>query len=706
MTNSINPFRPTRWEHHSDGLPLIWFTETAELLAGDKSSYIHGSRGSGKTSLLRSICWEDLLNNPSLQLQRSLTDSRHIGIYIRLPDHVSGSLGFTQWETLFPKSPRPELEFFRFFSLAVELICVEKALTACHTLRVAGKLNIEALQESRVVREVLDEYPKLTAFSDTAPTSFLALARLCRNATRLINEASGRGTIGQLIETLPPREPNDILSYVVERLSGVCRLQDATQTISPGFKFCLDDCEVLNKLQRTSVNTLVRKSRFPISWVLCSVGDAVQSGDTFLHQQPLTDADRQVISLDKREQHKFQEICEAVASLRVYFSLPSDKRPPVSSSEIGHFFSLTDRLGTQDVNDLFANMISRSTNRPLCELLQKAAAALREKLPQVDKRYKSRFADEAARLPYSEAYILLHWSGTEDAFRTDASEADIPKMLSLAERLKSASSQAWIRRKMVASMLQFSARLGNKRIPLAGTNMLVSLADGSIRDFLEIMGEVYDEHTGLREETSGSVAPHERFALSRTKISFKVQANGINKASQSFHRGIGAQADADPESLIRLIDSLGKYTSLLQSNPDDPSTLGRAERGIFVLDFSKSLLTADEAEFSNVANLFRRAELAGYLRVVVPRDATHRAATSNEQIFVAYRLHKRFAPYYRFSYRGAYEPVRLRLESLGMICRQSNPISADSWLQTIGQSSGPAGLEQLALPWQRSSDDD
>ncbi len=56
---ALNPFRPTRWEHHSDGQPLIWFTAEAEQLAGDKSTYVYGTRGTGKTTLLKGICWED-----------------------------------------------------------------------------------------------------------------------------------------------------------------------------------------------------------------------------------------------------------------------------------------------------------------------------------------------------------------------------------------------------------------------------------------------------------------------------------------------------------------------------------------------------------------------------------------------------------------------------------------------------------------------
>ena len=91
MTQIANPFRPTRWEHHRDGRPLLWFTDAAGELAAPKSVFLYGSRGSGKTSLLKSICWEDLADNDSLRLQRRLNDFDHIGIYIRACRHLGDS---------------------------------------------------------------------------------------------------------------------------------------------------------------------------------------------------------------------------------------------------------------------------------------------------------------------------------------------------------------------------------------------------------------------------------------------------------------------------------------------------------------------------------------------------------------------------------------------------------------------------------------
>src|SRR3546814_8376402 len=76
-----------------------------------------------------------------------------------------------------------------------------------------------------------------------------------------MNRACGRGTVGELVGELPDREPYRMLSYFAERASAAIRLRTSLGPQTVGFKFCLDDCEVLSGPQRKSINRLVRLSR-------------------------------------------------------------------------------------------------------------------------------------------------------------------------------------------------------------------------------------------------------------------------------------------------------------------------------------------------------------------------------------------------------------------------------------------------------------
>lgn len=680
----LNPFRPTRWEHQRDGYQLIWFTKTAELLAAEKSTYVRGSRGSGKTTLLKSICWEDLSKNTSLRMQRSLADFHHIGVYIRFPDHISSSISFTAWESLYPNAIHPELEFHRFFSLLVEFTCAERALHACHELRLANLAVFSAGQELRLIDDLMAEFPAVAMFADVKPRTFADAARVMRNLVRRINEAAGRGTVKELNEALPGREPGEFLSFVAGRLSDSVRIVSRQGNQQPGFKFCLDDCEVLSALQQRSLNTLVRTSSFPVSWVVSAVGALFDSTETFIEQQPLTDADRRVISLDDRNDEDFRELCQAVASLRLLFSVSEVARTEHSQKPLADFFPLVSRFGRRDVNDMMAVVARRSTS-PFAKQVLQASVTLREALVLSSRRQRTRFTRTEA-LPLYEAYILLLWQGREDAFKAEFGSEDMAVFSNAAASFDSPSFEAWLRRKQRAALLQFSAKLGFRRLPLAGVSVIVSLADGSIRDFLEILGAIYEAYARRHRLDSTDISSLDRFATSRTQIGSDIQTEGIYAASEAYVAGISARTERNSDILLRLLDGLGHYTSALQSNPEDPTVLGRAERGVFSVRFGSAErayrgdLTPEREGL--VWRTIRQAEIAGYIRTADLRlgDSTdsHEILDHRGRV-ITFRLHRRFAPQFRFSYRGAYEAVVVAPLDLWLLCDPAVPADPKLW---------------------------
>src|SRR3546814_2819597 len=125
-----------------------------------------------------------------------------------------------------------------------------------------------------------------------------------------------------------------------------------TDTLCPYTTLFRSDCEVRSGLQRKSINSLVRLSRAPCSWVVSSVGGGRDDSETFIESQPLTDADRRVISLDGRDEIAFRRLCKSVVSMRLIFSLPQDSRPVLNKNELSSFFDLQQRLGRWGVNDM------------------------------------------------------------------------------------------------------------------------------------------------------------------------------------------------------------------------------------------------------------------------------------------------------------------------------------------------------------------
>jgi hypothetical protein len=631
-----------------------------------------------------------------LRIQRRLGDFGSIGIYIRFPDHIAASMSFDDWASIFPGIANPHFEFYRFFTLAVESICIERITEACHTLRELGDISVGASQEVQLVSDFVAEYPPLLAFSSERPTTLLELGRTLRALVSRMNQACGRTTVSTLVDQLPIREPYQMLAYFAERASAIMRLNASRGSRPVGFKFCLDDCEVLNPLQRKSLNSLIRLSRAPCSWVVSSVGSGRDDSETFIESQPLTDADRRVISLDARNDAGFRQLCQSVVSLRLIFASSTFSRTVLTQDEVADFFNLERRLGRRDVNDMMRSLVSRSA-RPLAKILEAGAEHLLRLLKQKRADTSNLLNGQDRHLPFYETYVLMLSRGREDSFKQTIEMSDIAKLDGYIGSFGQPGFQAWLRRKQRAALLHFATALGVRRIPYAGANIIVSLADSSIRDFLEIMGEVYEAFVSNHNWDPKDPANLDRFASSGSQIATRIQTSGIYSASDSYYEGVSHRSEIDTAVISRLIAGLSMYTSLLQTSPSDPKTLSTAERGVFFVDYTNSLTPdglTDQAKL--VASAIRQAELAGYLRPVeVSRFQT---ATLNGQYrSIALRLHRRFAPRFHFSFRGAYEGVSLDPSDLAALCWGGTNLTAKDWAETLVAKS-PRASNQLEFP--------
>ena len=689
---TANPFRPTRWEHHQVGEALIWFTRTADQLSEPKSFYVYGSRGSGKTSLLRSICWEDLAFNSSLKMQRKLSDFNHLGIYIRFPDHVSASMDISQWGHAYDHSEQAEHAYHSFFSLAVELACVEKALEAAHSLRLEGLVCYQPSQELEIVEGIAKEFPQFGKIAGSEPKTFLDFARVCRRTIRLMNEACSRGSVADLLPYLPPREANQFLNLAIENLYNAIRIKSGNNEKRVVFKFCLDDCEVLSPTQKRSLNTLVRLSRSPVFWIVSSVDTVRFDSKTFISAQPLTDADRAVISLNDREDKAFKELCQAVVSLRLLSTASPAEQNRLGKTKPTDFFDLDGRLGVENVNSVIATMVRRSTKSDAKNIRE--AAEILQSLLKAPLGLQEEKAD-SQELPYYEAYILMHWRGREDSFDIDFDKANFGRITQHAANFEEPRFRAWLRRKQSAALYHIASRLKVRNVPLAGSNMIIGLSDRSIRDFLEIMGEIFEEYVRRQRLVPGSTDSLDKFARSGSKISAEVQSRGIQNASARYVAGVGYGEETEMDAMARLIRGLGHFVSNLQTNTADPRTLRTTERGIFFLQLSEGGIPEDEAV--TVKKAIEQAELSGYIRAESIPHHMKSKLQSGDADAMTFRLHRRFAPYFNFSYRGPYEVVRISPKSIASLIYGHNDETPYRWAEGLVQGWN-RDVEQIDLP--------
>ncbi|MFP3385875.1 hypothetical protein [Tritonibacter sp. SIMBA_163] len=638
--------------------------------------------------------------NPSLRLQKKFEDFNHIGIYVRFPDHISTSLHHPSWKHVLSSAPNKDLEYHSLFSLIIEAVCLERLLSSLHELRLENAITYSPSGEIEICELLVEEFPGLRNFGSDGRETFIGLARTFRMLSREINNAFGKGEISEILAKIPLRNPGELLNFAAERLVKRISFSDKERSShGVSIKFCLDDCEVLSELQRKSLITLIRIGRAPISWVVSSVGKEWESGETFIPSQPITDADRRNIPLDSRDASNFEELCQAVVSLRLLFSIAEDPRDLDSGENVLQLFPLSERLGTQTVNGLLHQIISKS-NRPLAQQIFRAARNLALSVDELPAPRKGKRRTDDANLPYYEAYTLLHWREGERNFSGGFGDSDIERIGRFASDLTSPAFSAWLRRKQQNALLQISRALSVSRLPLEGANNIIMLADGSIRDFLEIMGDVFEAYSYEKGSADLSREKLSEFAGSRTKISRKIQSRGIYEASNAYFRGISNRSDLNTDLTARLVSGLGHLTSWLQSKPGDPRVLSSAERGVFIVNFHSFEGDRHYPDDKNLHFLIEQAELAGYLRFVDIKSLKGPENPLMSQISpCVFRLHRRFAPNFRFSVRGAYEPVRVSSDDLAALCFRGDALTPAQWAeQVVVDTSGGREAQQMFLP--------
>jgi putative lipoic acid-binding regulatory protein len=156
-----------------------------------------------------------------------------------------------------------------------------------------------------------------------------------------------------------------------------------------------------------------------------------------------------------------------------------------------------------------------------------------------------------------------------------------------------------------------------------------------------------------------------------TKIHPRTQNTALFNASKYRYEGIGQITPCYPSEVMHLIDSLGKITAYIQSAYNDASTLKTTEKGRFKVNY---LTMKNKTDREKLQNILRELRDCHYIRIIGEVD------DENEIIF---RLHKLFAPYFKFSYRGAYSNITINGEDLLKLCAEKDIKDQDKIIKKI-----------------------
>lgn len=610
-----SPFFEKRYEREATH-PYFLLRPLFDDLEKPIPTYLIGGRGTGKTTLLQALTWNERVTNDALrkQLRGDSARWRYLGAYLKLPEYQLAAL-----ESWLEPAAAPLRE--AAIGLYIELLWFEVLAEGIAELVIRKVLKATPADEQEAVQSILKAHrevrPGAMDFLSQAECMTLKeFGALIRQNRQVMDAAAlwqedpevtlrryPLGQLGELTRTLGPIFGDFCSSH----MRGV--------RADWHFKVCMDEGECLSPLQLRVINTIVRLAKRPIFPVLSFVSwpDDIQA--TLIRDLTLADADRQLLVLDDdnyMSDAMFQAFAEGVASVRVQSALRDQDA----------MFRVEERLGRLDINGLLAAILQESSSRDARQLLSRAVA-LRDSVF---------FRDAAADGTQEEAVSTprIYQAYLVDKLGLRLPEPDDPKW----DRRRQESAE--LRKRMVAAYLGICHELGTTP-RYASAQMVYQMSDRCIRDFLLLINEVFI-HADL---------PLREF-LSRT-VSAEVQDAALHKASRKKRDAIKRSPMSAPNEAGRIIHGLAVITHLLQTEGVGNRNLRSPERGEFVIAVPSGM----QERYQPLLDLVQDAGEAGFLRVLERGRSTWRV-----------RVHTSLSAEYGFSYRGAQYRVGINLSDL------------------------------------------
>jgi len=634
---SISPFSSARFEYENDNLYYL-----PEDFLGHIETFVPkflvGSRGTGKTTFLRALWWKERLKNESLKeaLDGKELFGDYIGLYLKLPTIQVGT--FTAWTPEIPPEEKGQL-----FSLYLDLLACQQAVEAVLELGKADKLSLSVEAEYELSDRIASDY-RLGLFKELADRKDIPLKKIERILWLSHND---------LVKQIKAKRKPELIAekFPCSGFGVFCRifmehLQSIPGVTGKSFKVCFDECECLSHEQLLVLNTMIRTTEAPVTYVAAFVRKPHDMNETYIPNLTLQRADREIIPLDSyaKDDKKFESFVDGVATVRI--------RRVLEESSVD--FETRKILGNLNINKLLELRLKTSESPKTAREILNLASNYAES--EFYKEQKTAQEKEDQSLPIYYAYLC------------DRLELEIPtKSMSNKERRNQESRE--IRKKMVGAYLSI-CRECKMDVWYAYTEMMLQSCDSCLRDYLWQMQSLF--------ERIGS--PLTIF-ISKT-ISEKTQNEAFKKASKQKHLSIIVQDKIrSPEKTERLIDGLAKITSYVQTTSPNNQHLRSTEKGIFNLRIPEKPASSEE----DIIRIIEEASEAGFLRII-----------TQDPRCLKFRVHTSLAPEYGFSYRGAYYDLPVNFSDLSELLREDDRLSKNNRIEKISKKL--SGCDKIAEP--------
>lgn len=634
-----SPFSGDRFEHDRQHLYFLP-GRIVTVLQDVKPAYLIGGRGTGKTTLLQALNWRERLTNRQLsdQFPDGPFEGLFIGVYLKLPEIQLKELhAWLEGDEFYP----------RVFAIYLDLLWTQLVVDAIGELIASsGMVSVPTGAEHGCVEQIVEQHRSCLGpfLPQHSPRTLRDLHRCLAQLQEQIDSARDHreDTLAVIDRLHLPREQvGSFGQKIATHLAGLCSDADSGRTWR--FKICMDEAEELRPIQFKIVNTMVRMSKGPVSFVLALGVEPPEISTTLLDHLPLGLADRRIVFLDRELEDDFFQFAEGVASVRVEAFL----RDPTARVDLKRMF------GVLDLNGVLDRAARTATNRDLRELRTRAVNL-------AEHPFFSEVSQPADSPPPIYQTYLIEKLGL--ALPTPGEPKWVRRQQDSRE----------LRKRNVAAYLSICHEFGLD-VRYFSAEMIIQMSDQCIRDFLNQMHALFIE----------SERPVEQFISSRMPDAR--QGAALETASKKKGDDLQVSGVRTPIEVNRIIHGLARMTSIIQASGSQYSHLRTSERGKFVLDSSSAV---DDPEKESLEMLLDAAQ-AGYFKLLSERDA----------VLLRFRVHTSLAAAYRFSYRGAYYESRITFQDLWRLRKTTAPDELEKVIAAIAaRIGGPEDESQLYLP--------
>lgn len=631
----INPFTTTKFEWEDD--PQIWLSPFARsLTSSTKPVYISGNRGSGKTTILRSLSSKIILESDFLRKQYKLKHFSWFGVYLQfnrnlqfytsaLAENVNAGIS----------NPDFQISDYEVFSKYFEVSLLASFLDEIFALELNGVIHTKGPMERRACKELeaifdgceIPEIRKITDFSDAR--------RLCNKLLDifLMRDFDYSSVFVRRV----------IQAFSIGRLIRFIKDYGVGSLASPYFRsgkklqlfILVDDCESLSLEQQMAFNTYIRQLEGEAKWVVSYLSGQFNSVDTYIPNTSLTEADRDLTSLSSMGDANFTKFCERVADIRLK-SFTVNSSDKFSNSPVDFSF---DRFGSYSYNDLIELSLRGSQSKQVRDFRNDTERTRAHLEKNTSKGLHQSFHCAPGSTPYVEHIVLTELKLKLSDYTSKEEQRTLVKIFA---------------RKQAAAFVYVCEKVRRKPV-YAGKNVAYSFGDTTIRDFLDLMKSLFeavDHHTSKRENPELTLAVRARYFLNpNTSIPPMTQNEAIRAASTAKAESVEALLSSTEPHIAHFVKGIGYLTHQLHSRTDMPRALSTPERGVFRVNCDEvDVLNSPNHQDTKFVDLLNRMERDGFLRVLeLPGPGSP---------FAKFRLRRRLCPHFECSPRGAYEVVQ------------------------------------------------